>query len=178
MQQWETWKTIRVGTGLRTALDFKRAMEAAGMKIGYYEIEREKFDATDASEFATYRIETEMELVVVTVSEIGFNQCATPAEVWARAEEIGLSLCPPEVGPQLRLQYLDQPNAEWLQIAMLPISCGKNPNSACLYKQTIFGLSRDEYSGFWLALKTLKVGDKDYFHPKDRLVFIKSPTEA
>jgi hypothetical protein len=60
-------------------------------------------------------------LVKFTVAELGFPYGATTDEIFKRAEELGLELCPAEVGPQLRLQYKDQPNNEWLRIAMKQI---------------------------------------------------------
>lgn len=58
------------------------------------------------------------ELVRFTVKQLGFPQGATTDEIYERAQELGLELCPAEVGPQLRLQYTGQ---EWFYIAMKQI---------------------------------------------------------
>ncbi len=62
--------------------------------------------------------EIEIDLVVATVAELGFENGAKRSEIYTRAKELGLELCPPEVGPQLRLQYRDQPMNERLLIGM------------------------------------------------------------
>lgn len=51
--------------------------------------------------------------VELTVRNLGFTRGATIAEIYGRARELGLSLCPLELGPHLRLQYLDQPEGYW-----------------------------------------------------------------
>ncbi|MFH0779225.1 MAG: hypothetical protein V1928_00015, partial [Parcubacteria group bacterium] len=40
-------------------------------------------------------------------------------EIYDKAEELGLELCPPEAGPQLRLHYSGN---DWMLIAMKQIS--------------------------------------------------------
>lgn len=112
-----TWKTVKLGTGLKTADDFRGAAELQGMKIVGF--------ANDIIEKPTFSVstnETEVELVNVSVAELGFTDGATCEDFYARAKELGLGLCPPEVGPQLRLQYLDQPEYKWIAIAMDPIT--------------------------------------------------------
>lgn len=116
---WKTWKTIQLGTGLQTADDFRKEVVKAGMKIGDWAndiLGKPAFTAT------TSETETEVELVVASVAELGFKDGATRKDIYVRAQELGLDLCPPEVGPQLRLQYTDQPKGEWLVIAMEPIT--------------------------------------------------------
>ena len=44
--------------------------------------------------------------------------------------EAGLDLCPPEVGPQLRLQYADQKVGEFLLIGMKPLPTASD-SDAC-----------------------------------------------
>ena len=73
--------------------------------------------------FTLSKARMDVNLVVLSVSELGFRDAgATTAEIYARAQQLGLELCPAEVGPQLRLQYLDQPLGEFLLIAMKPIA--------------------------------------------------------
>jgi hypothetical protein len=47
--------------------------------------------------------------IELTVSNLGFSEGATTIQIFYRAKQLGLELCPLEVGPYLRIQYLDQP---------------------------------------------------------------------
>ena len=124
---WKTWKTIQLGTGLQTADDFRKEVVKAVMKIGDW-----ANDILGKPAFTATTSETEVELVVASVAELGFKDGATRKDIYVRAQELGLDLCPPEVGPQLRLQYTDQPKGEWLVIAMEPIT-GSDGNLSLFY---------------------------------------------
>lgn len=64
----------------------------------------------------------EIQLVKLQVKDLGFKEHPTTDEIYAKADELGLELCPAEVGPHLRLQYTDQPLNEYLAIAMKQIT--------------------------------------------------------
>lgn len=113
----EDWKTVRIGTGLETADDFRRALKRGGYRFSEW-----ASGILDKSAFTLPAEETKVDLVVVSVAELGFRGRATRADIYKRALEVGLELCPAEVGPQLRLQYKDQPRYEWLRIGMEPIN--------------------------------------------------------
>ncbi|SRR6266700_1464148 len=109
-----TRKTIKLGAHKNdTAL--RDAIEYAGMKLDNWG--RSLLRRTD-----TATEETDVDLVVVSAAELGFKKGAKYSEICARALELGLELCPAEVGPALRLAYKDQPRGEWLLIAMNAIS--------------------------------------------------------
>jgi hypothetical protein len=56
---------------------------------------------------------------------LGFgDEGASFSAIYTRARQLGLELCPAEVGPLLRLRYRSQPVGEWLHIAMRPIPIG------------------------------------------------------
>ncbi len=120
-EKFPIWKTIKLGTGLKIADDFRKALKQSGCKIGDW-----GNDILGKPTFTASDTETEVDLAVVSVAELGFKDGATRKDIYNKAKELGLELCPNEVGPQLRLQYKNQPTGEWLRIAMEPISdsCG------------------------------------------------------
>ncbi|HEY9586269.1 MAG TPA: hypothetical protein VJJ27_01345 [Candidatus Paceibacterota bacterium] len=117
VSQFPVWKTVSLGTGLKTADDFRSALKQAGYLVGGW-----ANDILGKPAFSVAGDVSEVDLVNVSVAELGFANGAMRKEIYDRAMELGLGLCPSEVGPQLRLQYKDQPNGEWLIVAMEPIA--------------------------------------------------------
>lgn len=111
-----TWKTITIGTfadplGLRNKLD--------GMGCG---IGGQAAEILARPTFILGSRKTDVELVLVSPAQLGFtSDTVTLADVYARARQLGFELAAAEVGPQLRIQYLDQPIGEFLIIGMEPI---------------------------------------------------------
>jgi len=111
------WKTIELGTGLKTANDFCRAFNEGGLLV--------TLGASGILRQPAFKVATKgtrVVLVVVSVAELGFPEGALQKDTFDRAQDLGLGLCPTEVGPQLRLQYKDQPLGESLLIGMEPIA--------------------------------------------------------
>lgn len=109
------WKTVRVGMH-KTVADLCTALQSAGFRIGDWAGDIMKNKLTLA------QTESELDLVVMTVADLGFKDRATRKEIYDRAIELGLRLCPAEVGPALRLTYKSQPYGELLLIGMEPIA--------------------------------------------------------
>ncbi len=106
------WKTLTIGGKPRDTLI--EEFEKKSFKIG----DRAK-DMMKQDGFATLPEPKEIDLVLLTVAELGFDRGGTTKQIWYRAtKELGLELCPAEVGPHLRLAYGDQPKDEWIWIAM------------------------------------------------------------
>ena len=108
------WKTVTLGLK-KSPKDYRKAIKKDGCRIGDYA--GQILNKTEVSQ-----TEVEVDLVVVTVGELGFKDGARRDVLYARAIELGLQLCPAEVGPALRLLYKDQPRGEWLRIGMEPIT--------------------------------------------------------
>lgn len=111
----EVWKSIKIG-GFSNVNEVREAIKKAGMNINNpADLLLEKIPL--AKEQSTIK------LVCLSMKDLGFNEDgAKNEEIFNRAKEMGLELCPAEVGPQLRLQYKDQPNEEFIMIAMEPIA--------------------------------------------------------
>ena len=113
----KTFKTINLGTGLKTADDFRKSLRDSGNKVSS---EANGILGNPAFTVAVKKIK--IDLAIKSVDELGFKDGATRQRIYGRANELGLDLCPAEVGPQLRLQYKDQPEEERLIVAMNPIA--------------------------------------------------------
>jgi hypothetical protein len=112
------WKTITVG-GSKGVNAFREALETGPCQMAI---------ADDADEilgrpaFPFIKTPVELDLVVLSVFELGFGDETSLHDIYARAEALGFELCPAEVGPALRLNYLDQPPGDFLHIAMNPVA--------------------------------------------------------
>lgn len=109
----ESFKIIEIGT-YKDVRSLRKALEESGARIGDWAgdiLNKTKLSKSKQS----------LDLVVLSVKELGFPQGAQLKDIYEAAKSQGLDLCPAEAGPQLRLQYLDQPSGEWLVIAMEPI---------------------------------------------------------
>ena len=110
------WKTITVGT-YRDTFALRNALDVAGCSIGDL---AGQILARPA--FTLSVTKTNVELLAVSAAELGFKtDTASLASIYARAQLLGFELAAAEVGPQLRLQYFDQPMDEFLTIGMEPI---------------------------------------------------------
>jgi hypothetical protein len=69
-----------------------------------------------------------IEVVRLKVRDLGFTNCPTTDQLFAKVQEFGLELCPAEVGPQYRLQYIDQPRNDCFYIGMKPVVASNRPD--------------------------------------------------
>ena len=111
------WKSIEIGTR-KGVIAYRNALDSAAVRIGD--------SANEILGRPTFRYMTAKEtvlLVIRSVAELGLeSEAVSLADVYSRARRIGLVLCPAEVGPQLRLDYANQPLGEVLHIAMEPVA--------------------------------------------------------
>lgn len=99
----------------KTPEQYTKELTAKGNQIGTYAQQiLNKVEALKSPE--------QIKLVSFSVEQLGFPNGATLQEIYDKARSMGLELCPPQVGPELRLSYTDQPNSEYLVIAMEAIT--------------------------------------------------------
>jgi hypothetical protein len=111
------WRTITLGT-YKGVSGYRKALDKAAMKIG---------DSADEilgrPAFPYGRTRRDLDLVLLSVAELGVKtETASLSDIYKRAIQFGLELCPPEAGPQLRLDYSNQPLGEFLYLAMEPVA--------------------------------------------------------
>jgi hypothetical protein len=103
-RDWQIWKTIQ--TRVYSSID-----------VLYNELEK-RGDVIFRQGGITTEVSETLNLVLVTVEELGFSHGANIDAIYKQAQLLGLSLCPSDLPWQLRLHYVDQPQREDLNIAV------------------------------------------------------------
>jgi hypothetical protein len=109
------WRTIKIGT-YKNLDALRKALKDSNMDITVHG--NVIFRQTTLSD-----IEREIDIAIVSQMDLGFptGKKATNEMIFKAARKLGLGLCPAEVGPQLRLQYPDQQETEYIVVGMEPI---------------------------------------------------------
>ena len=152
------WKTVRLGAH-KTAEAYRQALEAGKYRRGDW-----VSDFLGKSAYECAREEIDVDLVVISVDELGFGKGALYSQISERALAWGLALCPAEVGPALRLAYENQPRGERLIIATKPFA--DSGDDLDLFVMEVSG-----GGGLWLRGDC---GPADrYWEPDRRFVFVR-----
>jgi len=101
-------------------------------------------------------------LIVTSVAALGFPEGGSYENIRSRAAENKFYVCPKEVGPALRLMYLDQKPRETLYMPMVPILSKTG-------KPFVFVLCNG-FGGLLLYSELLYPHTR--LHATDRLVFV------
>jgi hypothetical protein len=73
-----------------------------------------------ADDFGYNNPEREIDLVKIRVDDLGMSYGGKLKEIFKKAKDLGLQLCPAATGPQVALAYSDQPQGG-VRIAMEPL---------------------------------------------------------
>lgn len=81
-------------------------------------------DMMKNKDFTTLKNAQTLSTVKLKVSDLGFSENETPTidQIYARAKDLGLELCPAETGPHKRLKDINQRLNDWHYIAMKQIA--------------------------------------------------------
>jgi hypothetical protein len=163
-------RVVEVG-GL-SKLQLKHKLQQCSIRMNEYGIK-----LLDVEKFIISPTKRQLETVEILVRNLGFTDGATTSQLFQMADTLGLQLCPIDLGPFLRIQYLDQPE-----------TCTSSPekgNQAPSGSLTIASeaLSEDDYfpKGFYLRrtndelwLRGYIADDLHEWNPYDRFIFCRT----
>ena len=124
--------------------------------------------------FPTSDVRTDLATVELSVRNLGLSEGARLSDVYASAARLRLRLCPIELGPHLRLQFLDQPEGFLGQ----PVWRHRAPPGSITIASEMLAGDDDFPKGFYLRringtpwLRGYRCGQEDVWDPEDRFVF-------
>jgi len=160
---------LKVNIGGLSAFDLLERMEAIGIKLNSLALEMLKDE-----HFRTEESVSTVEVVPLSVRELGLPHGGTLAQAIDAAESLGYQLCPRELGPHLRLAYTDQGEGS---IGFDATQHQAPPGSITVVDQRP-NEHESEYRGFYLRriegtlwLRGYKSWSGHVWQPQDMLVF-------
>jgi len=160
-------RTIQVGGLTRLELREELQRNAISMNESAERLFASEHFTTSATRYSVVTVE-------LTVRNLGFPQGAVIADTYAKAAALGLGLCPLELGPHLRLQYLDQPEGYWGQ----PKRQHQAPSGSITIASEQLTEDEDFPKGFYLRrikgvlwLRGYRSGPEHIWEPDDHLMF-------
>lgn len=155
------WKTIEIGTGPQTGVGL-----LSRLARGEYQLAPGVCHILKSPDFAVSAIAQKIDLVRLTVEQLGFTKRTAYAAICKRAQEYALGLCPSDVAPQLLFQYETQPNNDYFFVASKPIACA----DGC---SRILGIYREKDTRILEGFRSnVSPRDGGGFDPNHEFVFV------
>jgi hypothetical protein len=124
--------------------------------------------------FTTLTRKHVVEIAALSVADLGFGEGATYGQLITRALELGLAECPLELGPHLRVQFLDQPDSS----DGAPLTHGRAPPGSITVASSPLDDRDETAKGFYLRRADTVLWLRGYWSwpghiwtPEDVLVF-------
>jgi hypothetical protein len=116
-----------------------------------------------------------LQTVELTVRDLGFRDGGTINQIFAMANDVGLNLCPVELGPYLRLQYVDQREGN----SGTEFQKNQAPSGSITIASKILCEDDNFPKGFYIRkingdlwLRGYIADDTHVWNPEDRFIFV------
>jgi hypothetical protein len=133
MKGLKVWKEIQTG-GYRSKGHLLHCLRCSNFKIS-----NGACDVIDQKSFNLLKEKEIIKLAFFPIADLGFHKGSWYEDIFNKAKEYGLYLCPVETALLLRLAYPDQPIGQKIIVAHEPI-IDSSENSS------ILGISRDNHN--------------------------------
>lgn len=146
-EKFHVWNAVKLGTSDKD--DLISALAEVGMRAS-----PECAKILKKPDFPVSKDEQQVDLVLVSVEDLLPGVRATWSDICDGAKKLGLELCPPELGVQLRIQYPDQPFDEIILVGMESITDTSGKQCIFFLEKGLYGRLIDTVEcpkslGFW-----------------------------
>lgn len=164
----QTIRTLQVGGFTKIQLMAELNWKAIHMnELGEQLLSDDRFTLSEY----TYQLIT----VELSVRDFGFTEGASLEQIFEMAEQLGLQIGPLELGPYIRLAYLDQPEGS----AGITARTQRAPYGSITIATEIMDASDEFPKGFYLRringelwLRGYVADNEHIWDPDDRFVFV------